>query len=138
MIVIDENLHDQRIMAAISAWYPGQVVSVTTLRPRSVIKDEAILILLREAAQATFVTINVDDFWQKIEPHHNYSIITINLPKERVREVPDLLRRLFRLSDFKTKASRMGKVVRLAPNRIEYYESDKPIQSLSWPKRSSK
>ena len=25
MLVIDENLHDQRIMAAISTWYPGQV-----------------------------------------------------------------------------------------------------------------
>ena len=25
MIVIDENLHDQRVMDAISAWYPGQL-----------------------------------------------------------------------------------------------------------------
>jgi hypothetical protein len=49
MIVIDENLHDQWIMATISAWYPGQVVSVTTLRPRSVIKDESIPALLRKA-----------------------------------------------------------------------------------------
>ena len=42
MIVVDENLHDQRIMSAIAAWYPGRVVSVTALRPKSVIKDEAI------------------------------------------------------------------------------------------------
>lgn len=58
MIVVDENLHDRRIMEAISAWYPGQVVSVTTLRPRTVIKDEAIPALLLKATQPTFVTIN--------------------------------------------------------------------------------
>jgi hypothetical protein len=54
MIVVDENLHDQRIMRAISAWYPGQVVSVTTLRPRTVIKDEAIPALLLKVVQPTF------------------------------------------------------------------------------------
>jgi hypothetical protein len=49
MIVLDENVHDQRILAAIAAWYPGQVVSVTVLRPQSIIKDEAIPELLRQA-----------------------------------------------------------------------------------------
>jgi hypothetical protein len=33
MIIVDENLHDQRIMEAISAWYQSQVVSVVTLLP---------------------------------------------------------------------------------------------------------
>ena len=69
MIIVDENLHDQRIMEAISAWY----------------------------------------------------------------EVPDLLRRFFRLSAFETKALRMGKIIRLAPNHIRYYESDRRVQSLPWP-----
>jgi hypothetical protein len=44
MIVIDENLHDLRILDAISEWYPGQVISVVTLRPGSVIKDDAQLL----------------------------------------------------------------------------------------------
>jgi hypothetical protein len=138
MIVIDENLHDQRIMAAISAWYPGQVISVTTLRPRSIIKDETIPILLRAVAQPTFVTINVDDFWKKVEPHSGYCIITVNLPKERIREVPDLLRRLFRLPNFKAKASRMRKILHLTSSRIEYYESDWQVQFIPWPQRSTK
>lgn len=133
MIVVDENLHDQRIMEAISTWYPGQVVSVVTLRPGTVIKDEAIPALLLKAVQPTFVTINVTDFWRKVRPHSEYCIIAVALPKERARAVPDLLRRFFRLPAFETKALRMGKIIHLAPHRIKYYESDRRVQSLPWP-----
>jgi hypothetical protein len=131
MIVVDENLHDQRIMQAISAWYPGQVVSVTTLRPNTVIKDQAIPTLLLKVAQPTFVTTNVADFWKKVQPHNAYCIVAVALPKERMREVPALLRRLLRHSDLKTKSSRMGKVIRLTSSRIEYYEFDRQVHTLS-------
>jgi len=134
MIVVDENLHGRRILAAIASWYPGQVVSVTTLRPKSLIKDEAVPVLLREAAQPTFVTINVSDFWRKVQPHGRYCIITVALPKERAREIPEFLRRLFHLPDFRTKALRMGKVICLTPTRVDYYESDRRVHSLAWPK----
>jgi len=133
MIIVDENLHDQHILEAISAWYPGQVASVVTLRPGTVIKDEAIPALLLQAVQPTFVTIKVTDFWKKAPPHSGYCIIAVALSKERAREVPDLLRRFFRLPAFKTQALRMGKIIRLAPNRIRYYESDRCVQSLPWP-----
>jgi hypothetical protein len=130
MIVLDENLHDRRIIAAISTWYPGRVVSVTTLRPQSVFKDEAIPDLLRKVAQPTFVTINVSDFWKRVEPRISYSIVNVDLPKERLREIPDLLRDLFRLPEFKTRRARMGKIVRLTRNRVEYYESDRRVRIL--------
>jgi hypothetical protein len=133
MLVIDENLHDQRIMAALSTWYPGQVVSVVTLRPGTVIKDEAIPGLLLTATQPTFVTINTADFWRKAQPHQAYCIVTIALPKERVQQVSHFLRRFFRLAAFRTRAFRMGKVIRLSQDRIEYYESDWHVQSLRWP-----
>jgi hypothetical protein len=42
MIVVDENLHGRLFMRAIAAWYQGQVVSITALRPGTVIKDDAI------------------------------------------------------------------------------------------------
>ncbi len=133
MIVVDENLHDRHIMEAISAWYTGRVISVTTLRPGSVVKDEAIPALLRQVAQPTFITINVTDFWKKVQPHSAYCIVLVGLSKEHIHQVPDFLRRLFRLPDFTTKSSRMGKVTRLTRERIEYYESDRRIQSLPWP-----
>jgi hypothetical protein len=133
MLIIEENLHDQRIMAAISNWYPGQVISVVTLRTGAVIKDEAIPGLLLTASQPTFVTINAPDFWQKALPHQGYCIVAIALPKERVQEVPLFLRRLLRVTGFRTKALRMGKIIRLSQDQIEYYESDRHVESLQWP-----
>ncbi|MEW5988284.1 MAG: hypothetical protein AB1791_16770 [Chloroflexota bacterium] len=132
MLVIDENLHDQRIMEAISALYIGRVLSVVSLRPNSVIKDDAIPALLLQLTQATFVTINAGDFWRRIQPHSGYCVTVVDIPKERASEVPSYLRRFLRLSRFKTKSLRMGKVVRLTPGRIEYYESDRLVHSLSW------
>jgi hypothetical protein len=133
MIVIDENLHDQRVMDAISAWYPGHVTSVTALRPGSVIKDEAIPALLLTSTQPTFVTNNVTDFWRKVQPHRGYCIVTVALPKERIYEIPELFRRLLRLPGFRTRALRMGKIVCLSPKRVEYYEADRRVRSLPWP-----
>jgi hypothetical protein len=132
MIIVDENLKSQQIIDAISAWYPGQVVSITTLRLHSVIKDEAVPTLLMKANRPAFVTINVTDFWKKAQPHHSYCIILVELPKERIREIPSLLRRLFQVPQFQNRTTRLDTVVRLMPSKIEYYEADRQIHSLSW------
>ena len=132
MIIVDENLKSQQIIDAILAWYPGQVVSITTLRLNSVIKDEAVPTLLMKANRPTFVTINAADFWKKAQPHHSYCLILVELPKERIREIPSLIRRLFQIPHFQNRATRLGTVVRLMPSKIEYYEVDRQIHSLSW------
>jgi hypothetical protein len=134
MIVLDENLHDQRILAAIAEWYPGQVVSIVSLRPRSLIKDDAIPALLRKASQPTFVTINTDDFWKKIQPDNRYCVVNVAVPKEQVKNIPSLLYRLLHHSDFKTKAGRMGKVVRITTKQVEYYTSSTRVLILALPK----
>ncbi|MBM3240491.1 hypothetical protein FJZ31_29765 [Candidatus Poribacteria bacterium] len=118
----DENNHQKSVMNAVAAWYRGRVVSITALRPGSVIKDSAIPTLLRTVKQATFITTNVSDFWQRIEADSHYCIICLELPNERLNEIPALLRRLFRLSEFKTKAGRMGKVIRVSRAGIWYYQ----------------
>jgi hypothetical protein len=46
--------------------------------------------------------------------------------------IPALVRHLFRLPEFRTRALRMGKVVCLTPKRVEYYEADRRVRSLSW------
>jgi hypothetical protein len=132
MIVVDENLCDRRILQAITRCYPGQVVSIMSLRPRSLIKDEAIPALLRSAPQPTFITIIVTDFWKKVEAHRGYCIVNIALPKERAHEVPALLQQVLRLPAFKSKSARMGKVIHVAANRIQFYETDRRVQSLAW------
>jgi hypothetical protein len=135
MIVFDENMRQRNIMDAVAAWYRGRVISVTVLRPGSIIKDEAIPTLLRSAQRPTFVTTNVDDFWQRVPAHTRYGIVCLVLPDERLQETSSLLRQLFSLPDFKTKARRMGKVVRVSRGQLEYYDirAHSIIRVPSWP-----
>jgi hypothetical protein len=69
MIVLDENVHQQSIMDAVATWYRGRVVSITALRPSTIVKDEAIPPILRRVKQPTFVTTNVLDFWGRVSAH---------------------------------------------------------------------
>lgn len=132
MIILDEHLYDPMIMADIATWFPGQVIPLIKLRPGSLIKDDAIPTLLRKVAEPTFVTINVIDFWKKIHPHSGFCIITVALTQAQVYEIPNLLRRLLHLPEFKTKALRMGKVIHVTENHIQYYEFDRRIYSFPW------
>ncbi len=137
MIVLDEQLHGRRTLAAIASWYRAHVVSVTSLRPGTVIKDDAVPVVLRSVARSrpTFVTINAADFWRRTPPHHAYCIVAVDLPAERIPDLPDLLRRALRLPDLATKGRRMGKVVRLTPRLVEYYEADGAVHSVVWTDR---
>jgi len=130
MIVLDENLQDRLIREAIEHWYPGQVISITKLRPQTKIKDEAIAHLLRRSTEPTFVTLNATDFWQKVPASDAYCIVAFELPNDHAAEIPRLLRNILQLDTFKTKAARMGKVIRWTPTRIEYYEANRRIIAL--------
>lgn len=130
MIVLDENIARFVVSEAIEQWYPGQVVSINELRPASTIKDEAIPMLLRRAKEATFVTTNVSDYWLKVQISFVYCVVAIEIPNERISEIPRLLREILQLETFKTKAARMGKVIHWTPTRIEYYEENRRIIAL--------
>jgi hypothetical protein len=134
MIILDENVHQQSIMAGIAAWYRGQVLSITLLRPNTLIKDDAIPVLLRRVRQPTFVTTNVADFWRRVSVHARYSIVCVVLPNERLYEMPRLLRELFCVPEFKTRPKRMGKIIRVSPRQLHYYErqSDPIIHLRTW------
>ena len=132
MIVLDEEIYDPDLAEQIAAWYVGRVISIAALRPRTIIKDDAIPGLLRAAPLPTFVTINVSDFWRIVPADPRYAIVCIDLPTWRILEIPDWLRRLFRMPVFKTKAARMGTVARLRPSLIEYYGTDRRVQTLRW------
>lgn len=134
MLIFDENIHQQSLMDAVAAWYRGRVVSIAALRPGTVIKDEAIPSILQQAKGATFITTNVSDFWQRTPAHARYCIVCLVLSNERLNELPDLLRRLFRLPGFKTKSARMGKIARVSPQQIQYYRiGDVQVHPLAWP-----
>ena len=126
MIVLDEQLLGRGIETEISKWYRGSVRFVIDLRPSSVIKDDAIPLLLRHARQPTFVTINVRDFWLKVAPDLRYCVVCFAWPDSRVAEIPDVLRSLLRRPQLATKAKRMGKVVRVAEGQIAYCSLKEP------------
>jgi len=134
MIVLDEQLQGLGLEEAITRWYRGAVFVVKKLRPGRVIKDEAIPTLLRQLKQPTFITINYMDFWRYVPADNAYCIVCLALPTEQVDEIPGRLRQLLRLPAFKTKKTRMGKVILVRERRLQYYSPhEKLLHILRWP-----
>jgi len=126
MIVLDEHLQGVRLDEDIARWYRGRVCFVSSSRPGSVIKDDGIPHLLRSARQPTFVTQNWKHFWQRTPAHGDLCIVCFVLPSEQAREIAPLVRRLFRLPVFQTRAARMGKVARVSGEQVVYYQARDP------------
>ena len=122
MIVLDEQLNDAQIVAAIRQWYKGKVITINELRLHSVIKDDNIPTLLDRQRQATFVTINYNDFYRKIEPHQNYCVICFRLDGNDMNALPELLRELLHRDIFATKQQRMGLVIAVRGGKVIWYE----------------
>jgi hypothetical protein len=121
VIVLDEQLLGRNLELEIARWYRGAIQSVVDLRPNSVIKDEAIPSLLRRLPGPTFVTINERDSWHPALAGEQYCLVCLALPDSRAREIPQLLRTLSRLPEFRTKARRTGKVIRITEREVSYY-----------------
>ena len=121
MIGLDEQLLGRDLDHLTARWYRGAVRFITELRPRTVIKDDSIHELLRQNPQRTFININERDFWRKALASQRYSILCFSLPDARVREISDALRSVLRQSELRTKAQRVGKVIRVTSEEIRYY-----------------
>jgi len=124
MIVLDEQLLGRNLETEIARWYRGAVQFIIDLRPNTIIKDDAIPEILRRQNQPTFVTINERDFWRKVEIDSRFCVVCFTLSDARAREIPARLRALLNRPEFRTKASRMGKVVRMTEDEISYYTLD--------------
>lgn len=99
---------------------------VTTLRPGSVIKDDAVPLLLRDLRQPTFLTLNWKHFWQRTQADERFAIACFTLRTDQADEIPPLLRRFFHSPEFTTKASRCGTVARIAAEQVAYYRTGDP------------
>jgi len=131
MIVLDEQLLGRGLERDIAQWYRGTVQFITDLRPHTIIKDEAIPVLLRRQAQPTFVTINERDFWRKVATDQRYCIVCFVLSDARAREISLALRALLRRPELRTKAQRMGKIIRVTNNDLSYYTfSDRQVRTI--------
>jgi hypothetical protein len=121
MLVLDEQLLGRNLESEISRWYRGPVVFITELRPGTIIKDEAIPLLLRRQSSPTFLTINESDFWRKVAIDRHFCVICFPLPDSQANAIPELLRGVFRNQPFRIKTARMGKVLRVTRETISYY-----------------
>lgn len=121
MIVLDEQLLGRGIDQELNKWYRGKVRFITDLRPGTVVKDEAIPTLLRQAPGAHFVTINERDFWRRIPADPRYCVVCLALSDARVQLLPGLLRDVFARPEFRTRAQRLGKVLRVTRNEVTFY-----------------
>ena len=125
MIILDEQLLGRNLDKEIAKWYRGKVLFITDLRPNTIIKDQAIPHLLRQYPQATFVTINVPDFWEKAKADKHFCIMCFALSDARIGQLSDMLRRLFRHPLFSTKYNRSGKIVRVTQTTASHYTIQK-------------
>ena len=131
MFVVDAALADHFVLKPIQKW--GKAISIRDLRPHEVVKDDRIPILLRELKQPTFLTIDESGFWKKEISDPQYAVFYFAVDKDQQEVIPGLLRRLLRLSEFKTKSERMGKVARISTINIKFYQfRDNELHTLEW------
>lgn len=121
MIVLDEQLLGDGLEIEIAKWYRGAIKYITDLRLGTIIKDDAIAQLLRQQNQPTFITINEKDFWRRIAIDKRFCVICFTLPTSQVNEIPQSLRALLLRPEFRTKAKRMGTIIRVTSQEISYY-----------------
>jgi hypothetical protein len=131
MIVLDEQLLGRNLETEIGQWYQGAVRYIIDLRPNTIIKDDAIPKLLQQERQPTFVTINEGDFWHKIRPSNYYCIVCFTLSDSRVREISQSLRDLCQHPIFSSKAKRMGKIIRVTDQAVNYYTNNQEVVQVA-------
>jgi len=135
-IILDEQIFDTEVLIPLTQWITAQ--RLRDLRPDQVIKDERVPTILRELRQPTFVTIDMG-FWNARLRDTRYCILCFPLRHDEQRAIPGLLRRLLRMSEFATKAARMGRVARVSQSHIDYWQlGDEQPYRLSWPQTAQR
>ncbi len=106
MIILDENIIDGQRRLLNSWRIPVRQIGYET--GRKGMKDREIIPFLLQLNQPTFITRD-DDFYERRLCHTGYCLVYLDVRKE---EVAAFVRRVLRQTAFKTKAKRMGKVIR--------------------------
>ena len=124
-LVLDDQLDWQKILPPLEGWMTA--VRLQDLRPGEHILDDRVPELLLTLNKPTFVTID-HGFWNRWLCHSGYCILHFAVRNEKQAELPLLMRRLFRLAAFRTRAVRMGKVARVGTNAVAYWEAAKKVK----------
>lgn len=106
MIILDENIIDGQRRLLNSWRIPVRQIGYEV--GRKGMKDREIIPFLHQLNQPTLFTRD-DDFYEHRLCHAGYCLVYLDVRKE---EVATFVRRVLRQKAFKTKAKRMGKVIR--------------------------
>lgn len=106
MNVLDENIIDNQRRQLMS--WRMRIHQIGFEVGRKGMKDREIIPFLHQLKQPTFFTRD-DDFYERKLCHAGYCLVYLDIRKE---EVATFVRRILRQKSFKTKAKRMGKVIR--------------------------
>lgn len=118
-LILDDHLSPDLVLLPLRRWTTARFLR--DMRPGQVIKDERVPDILRSLRWQTFVTID-DWFWNRRLRHAQHCIVYAALPSEEQEDLPSLVRRLFRLPAFRTRAARMGKVARVSHEAVVWWQ----------------
>lgn len=128
--VLDDHLSEHEVHDRIRRWSIAQYLR--EVRPRQVIKDERVPMVLQELRTPTFITID-DRFQGRSWCHRRYCILFFALRLDEQKEILPLLRRLLRLPEFRTRAARMGKVARVSREGVRWWQiGDDSEHAVHW------
>jgi hypothetical protein len=108
MNVLDENVPDSQLEILRSKRVPVRLIGLDI--GRKGMKDDEIIPLLLQLDRPTFFTFD-GDFYNRRLCHDGYCLVHLNVEEEAVAEY---IRRLLRQRAWKTKASRMGRVIQVS------------------------
>ena len=129
-LVLDEHIDRQLVLLPIRQWIPAQPIQ--DLCGNQLLHDERVPEILLTLRQPTFVTID-QDFWHRHWCHPSYCILFFPMRSREQQCIPDLLRALLHRPEFRTRAARMGKLARIRPTIIEFWQyPPRRLHSIAW------
>lgn len=118
-LVLDEHLGRTEVLITLQKWITA--TKIEDLVGDEILKDDRILQFLRQRKHPTFITLD-DDFFHRRLCDRRYCLIYCVVPRQQQHRIPVILRRLFRLPEFSSKAARMGKVIRVHEKDIDFWQ----------------
>lgn len=130
LFVLDDHLARVAVRERVLRWATARYVR--DLRPGEVVKDDRILDILRTLRTPTFVIVD-RWFWNRDHRNPGYCLVFLALRGREHTRAPELLRRLLRLPEFRTRAARMGTVVHLGEEHVRWWQlGDEAEHALQW------
>jgi hypothetical protein len=127
LILLDENiLEGQRLL--LEGWNVA-VRQIGVDAGRKGLADEEVIVLLRRLRRPTLFTRDLGFYTPELR-HHNYAIVVAAVGQY---EMAAFVRRFLRHPAFNTQSRRMGKVARLSPTGIAFWQIRRQQEAhLGW------